>query len=261
VQRIHGWQDNETIICRRAGVGNQTALKQLYDLESRRLYGIALRIVRRPETAADVLQDAFIQIWQNARSYSTERGDATAWLIGIVRYRALDAVRKLRREILSGDPTLGDGAEDFDIIEEIDRTRRSHSVLQPLSAASTALALYIALKPVPPAASFVAILHAPQHEQVNWVAMAGRRGLLVRAAAGATPPPSGRAFELWAIAPGTAIPQSLGVIPRDGVFRLDALPPSVRDGGTLAISVEPPGGSPTKQPTGPVVFVGALSEM
>jgi RNA polymerase sigma factor (sigma-70 family) len=117
-------------------VGNQTALKQLYDLESRRLYGIALRIVRRPETAADVLQDAFIQIWQNARSYSTERGDATAWLIGIVRYRALDAVRKLRREILSGDPTLGDGAEDFDIIEEIDRTRRSHSVLQPLSAAS-----------------------------------------------------------------------------------------------------------------------------
>jgi anti-sigma-K factor RskA len=77
---------------------------------------------------------------------------------------------------------------------------------------------------------------------------------------GATPP-SGSAFELWAIAPGAAHPQSLGVIPPDGVLRLDALPPSVRDGATLAISIEPPGGSPTRQPTGPVVFVGALSEM
>jgi hypothetical protein len=53
---------------------------------------------------------------------------------------------------------------------------------------------------------------------------------------GATPP-SGSAFELWAIAPGAAHPQSLGVIPPDGVLRLDALPPSVRDGATLAISM------------------------
>jgi hypothetical protein len=49
------------------------------------------------------------------------------------------------------------------------------------AAVTAALALYIALKPVPPAPSFVAILHAPQHEQANWVAMAGRPGLLVRA--------------------------------------------------------------------------------
>jgi RNA polymerase sigma-70 factor (ECF subfamily) len=101
--------------------GNQAALKRLYELESRRLYGIALRIVRRPDIAADVLQDAFVQIWQNAKSYSAERGEVGAWLVGIVRYRALDAARKLRREILSDDPALGDGVEEFDIVEEIDR--------------------------------------------------------------------------------------------------------------------------------------------
>jgi anti-sigma-K factor RskA len=129
------------------------------------------------------------------------------------------------------------------------------------AAIAAALALYIALKPTPPASSYVAILHAPQYDQPNWVAMAGPRGLLVRAVSGATPPPSGRAFELWAIAPGAAIPQSIGVIPPDGVFHLDALPPSVRAGATLAISIEPPGGSPTKQPTGPVVVTGALSEL
>ena len=62
------------------------------------------------------------------------------------------------------------------------------------AAIAAALALYIALKPVPPAPSFVAVLQAPQHDQANWVAMAGHRGLLVRAVEGATPPPSGRAF-------------------------------------------------------------------
>jgi RNA polymerase sigma-70 factor (ECF subfamily) len=99
--------------------GSRLALKRLYDLESRRLYGIALRIVRRPEVAADVLQEAFIQIWQNARSYSQERGAAEAWLTGIVRFRALDAVRKTGREVLSGDPALGDAAEEPDVIERI----------------------------------------------------------------------------------------------------------------------------------------------
>jgi RNA polymerase sigma-70 factor (ECF subfamily) len=99
--------------------GSRLALKRLYDLESRRLYGIALRIVRRPEVAADVLQEAFIQIWQNARSYSPERGAAEAWLTGIVRFRALDSVRKTGREILSGDPALGDAAEEPDVIERI----------------------------------------------------------------------------------------------------------------------------------------------
>jgi RNA polymerase sigma-70 factor (ECF subfamily) len=91
--------------------GSRLALKRLYDLESRRLYGIALRIVRRPEVAADVLQEAFIQIWQNARSYSQERGAAEAWLTGIVRFRALDAVRKTGREVLSGDVIERIGAE------------------------------------------------------------------------------------------------------------------------------------------------------
>ena len=102
------------------GRGSQLALKRLYEIESRRLYGIALRIVRRPEIAADVLQDSFVQIWQNARSFTPDRGVAAAWLTGIVRFRAIDAVRKLRREVLSGDPGLGDAPIEPDVIERID---------------------------------------------------------------------------------------------------------------------------------------------
>jgi RNA polymerase sigma-70 factor (ECF subfamily) len=101
------------------GHGSRAALKRLYELESRRLYGIALRIVRRPEIAADVLQDAFVQVWQNARAFSAERGAGAAWLTGIVRFRALDAVRRLGREVLSDDPALGDAAQEPEAIERL----------------------------------------------------------------------------------------------------------------------------------------------
>ena len=124
------------------------------------------------------------------------------------------------------------------------------------AAAAAALALWIGLTPTS-GPSFVAVLHSPQQDQASWVATAGRHWLLVRAVTGAAPPVD-RAFELWAIAPGATRPRSLGVIPPDGELKLGVLPPDLRDGATLAISIEPVGGSPTQQPTGPVVFVGSV---
>jgi anti-sigma-K factor RskA len=70
-----------------------------------------------------------------------------------------------------------------------------------------------------------------------------------------------RVLELWSVPPQGA-PRSLGLIKADGVTVLDRrrLPAGLRSGGTaaLAVSVEPPGGSPTGAPTGPVVFAGQL---
>ena len=57
--------------------GSQLALRRIYEQESRRLYGVALRIARRPALAADALQDAFVQVWQKAGSFAAERGSAT----------------------------------------------------------------------------------------------------------------------------------------------------------------------------------------
>ena len=70
-----------------------------------------------------------------------------------------------------------------------------------------------------------------------------------------------RALELWSLPPQGA-PVSLGLIRADGttVLARDRLPASLLRGGTaaLAVSVEPPGGSPTGAPTGPVVYAGKL---
>ncbi len=73
-------------------------------------------------------------------------------------------------------------------------------------------------------------------------------------------PEADRVHELWLIAEGAPAPVSLGVLPEDGRASL-ALPGALSAavaGGMLAVSDEPPGGSPTGQPTGAVLALGAV---
>jgi anti-sigma-K factor RskA len=82
------------------------------------------------------------------------------------------------------------------------------------------------------------------------------REFTVRPVAATAPP--GKAYELWIIDPKLGA-HSLGVIgetPR--AANLSAFDPAVVQNATYAVTVEPPGGSPTGQPSGPPVFVGKL---
>jgi RNA polymerase sigma-70 factor, ECF subfamily len=96
--------------------GDHRAFRQLYDRESPRLYGLALRILRQRSAAADAVQEAFLQVWQKAATFDPARGTAKAWLVSIVRFRALDAVHKSSREVLSADPGVDEAGEEFDPI-------------------------------------------------------------------------------------------------------------------------------------------------
>ena len=73
--------------------GERFALRVLYDREARWLQGVALRIVRDRALAEDVLQDAFLQIWQRAATFDPKLGSARGWMYTIVRHRALKEVR------------------------------------------------------------------------------------------------------------------------------------------------------------------------
>jgi anti-sigma-K factor RskA len=94
-------------------------------------------------------------------------------------------------------------------------------------------------------------------QSAAWVAVLGPDGLRLSALTRQTPP-SAHAYELWGIAPHATRPVPLGVISASGEMKLAALPKGMSAGATLAISIEPPGGSPTGLPTGPVVYTGVL---
>lgn len=92
-----------TDLLQRCATGDQAAFRLLYDAQSPRLFGLALRLTRERSLAADVVHDAFCQVWQNAASFDPQRGSPEAWLTGLVRYRAIDLVRKRAHERVGGD--------------------------------------------------------------------------------------------------------------------------------------------------------------
>ena len=74
--------------------GEQRALARLHELTIGRVYGLALRIVRKPEAAEEIAGDVYLQVWKSASSFTEERGHPLAWLMVITRSRALDHLRR-----------------------------------------------------------------------------------------------------------------------------------------------------------------------
>ncbi len=75
--------------------GQEASMSQLYDATVRRVYGLAVKIVHRPELAEEIVGDVYLQVWQQADKYNPQRASPIAWILMICRSRALD---KLRRE-------------------------------------------------------------------------------------------------------------------------------------------------------------------
>ena len=87
----------------RAARGDESAFAQLYDATARKIYGLALRVVRDPAQAEEVAQEAFLEIWRTASRFDPDRGSPLAWMMTITHRRAVDRVRAAeasgRREI------------------------------------------------------------------------------------------------------------------------------------------------------------------
>lgn len=147
--------------------------------------------------------------------------------------------------------------------------RRRVNVWRGVSAGMTALAATLAvvlLQPSPqapvrsPAAPMVAMVSDEGKTMTvvaNWDPDDRQ---LVLAMAGDMPEDPGKAHELWVI-PAGGKPRSLGTMAHQPMSRMelaDTLAELLRQGATIAISVEPPGGSPTGAPTGPVIASGTL---
>lgn len=98
---------HETIdprLMRRVAEGEVSAFSELYDKLSAPLFSFALRILKDPEEAEELLQEVFVKIWRQAASYDPARGTPFAWAATLIRYKALDRLRsRQRRQRLQDD--------------------------------------------------------------------------------------------------------------------------------------------------------------
>jgi len=100
----------------RVALGDRKAFRALYDATAPSLFGVAVRILNRRDRAEDVVQDAFVNVWQRAAGYSAAASQPMTWLTAIVRNRALDVLRseKLRATETLHDEETGETREPPD---------------------------------------------------------------------------------------------------------------------------------------------------
>jgi RNA polymerase sigma-70 factor (ECF subfamily) len=77
--------------------GDRDAFSRFYDLTAPMAFGLIRRVLRDPEAAAEVLQEVFWQVWQDAPRYDPTRGTPEAWLVMRAKTRAIDRLRSIRR--------------------------------------------------------------------------------------------------------------------------------------------------------------------
>ena len=93
VPRSGDVRPNHAELVRRIAAGDAAALSELYDLSSRYVYGICLKVLRNPADAEEVTLDVYTQAWRQAARFDANRGEPLAWLLMLARSRAIDRLR------------------------------------------------------------------------------------------------------------------------------------------------------------------------
>ncbi|MBI2771870.1 MAG: sigma-70 family RNA polymerase sigma factor [Burkholderiales bacterium] len=121
----------------------EAALRELYDLTSSKLYGVALRVVSNRNWAEDVLQEAYLNIWRIAGDYRAALSPPMAWMGVIVRSRALDFLRRRASERADAglelddaitETVAGDSPNPMDTTQASEQAWALHECLRKLEA-------------------------------------------------------------------------------------------------------------------------------
>lgn len=124
----------------RVRAGDQAALSNLYDRHGNMVYAIALKFLRDAERAQDLTHDVFLVIWEHPERYRPEVGPFSPWFYRVARNRAIDVLRRLRRESQPGDQHLFEmmlpdtDPEPSEQVAARAESERAHIALQKLPA-------------------------------------------------------------------------------------------------------------------------------
>jgi RNA polymerase sigma-70 factor (ECF subfamily) len=120
--------------------GDEGALSALYDATSRRVFGLALHILRDREAAEEATLETYMQVWRLAHRYNPAKGSVMSWLLACARSRAIDLLRARMRQAQREEPleeavdlrASDEGPEiEWQRAEEGVRVRRALASLPP----------------------------------------------------------------------------------------------------------------------------------
>jgi RNA polymerase sigma-70 factor (ECF subfamily) len=130
-----GAGDDLTDLLIRIAARDPAAFAALYKQTSAKLYGVVARILTRGDVAADVLQEAYVRIWEKAGDFDPVKGSPLAWMATIARNRALDEVRRVRPVSLEDQPEgFEPAAEEIDPLAARERSEGLTALVDCLKA-------------------------------------------------------------------------------------------------------------------------------
>ena len=112
--------------------GDEYAMASLFDRYSKVVYSVALRVLRDPASAEDVLQEIFMQIWRNPDGFIATRGSLGGWLAVVARNRSIDALRRKRPTEQVDDMALSSPYNLADEAERNSMMEKARSVIHKL---------------------------------------------------------------------------------------------------------------------------------
>jgi RNA polymerase sigma-70 factor (ECF subfamily) len=122
--------------------GDRAAFRAVYERTSAKLYGICLRLLGSEAEAEDVLQEAYVTVWRNARRFDSAKASAITWLAVIARNKAIDRLRR-RRPVADGLEAAAEVPDDGPlataVIEQKDDARRLAHCLDELDERARAM--------------------------------------------------------------------------------------------------------------------------
>jgi len=105
-------RDEDDRLLERIAAGEEAAFRRLVERHVDKGYALALRILRNPADAEDVVQDALVKVWTNRGSWRAGNARFSTWLYRVITNRCIDLCRRPRTTDVEAVPELPDGKAD-----------------------------------------------------------------------------------------------------------------------------------------------------
>jgi RNA polymerase sigma-70 factor, ECF subfamily len=129
-------------LVRRIEGGDEEAFRSLFAAYGPSAMALAARVLRQPQLAEEIVQEAFLSLWLSPGGYDERRGSVRAWLMTMVHHRAVDAVRREEAQRRRSDDLAASLRETTD--------DPSEEIVESVAAPDERAAVRAALEALPP---------------------------------------------------------------------------------------------------------------